>query len=737
MNVIFNTAWELTKLNSAQAPSTATTWIPACVPGAVQLDWAKAHNFPADMHYGQNIHHYDGLEDATWLYRTPCPEFELKATEGIFFRCGGVDYQCDIFIGDRCIHQSTGYQVPISIDVSELKAGEYLYVLIHPAPKRHQQWQDRSQADHVTKPAVSYGWDWHPRVIPLGIHTKAHFVQQAKAHIQHIDFSYQLNETLTIADIEIGLSCSHSSDELEGAFTWRLIAPDGSTVIQSKSARASLNDPLLWWTHDHGPQHLYELEVTLNSSGHSLHKKVGFRKVQLLMHDGAWDSPADFPKSRSLPPITLTLNGRKIFGKGSNWVNSDIFPGRVNRDRLTPLIDLAQECHFNILRCWGGAPPEADDFFELCDEKGLLVWQEFPLACNLYPDDANYLKLLDSESKALIQRLKTHPCVGLWCGGNELFNAWSGMTDQAHPLRLLNKNCFELDPNTPFIPTSPLAGMGHGDYRFRDDAGRDVFQIFQQAENTAYTEFGCPGPSSAERLKTFIPEDELFPPKAGSSWTTHHGFGSWDIDPTTWLSLNTLEHYFGSFKNLDELVAAGEWLQAEGYRSIYEEARRQHPRCSMALNWCFNEAWPCAANNSIISWPHHPKPSFYAVQAACRPVCASARIPHFEWKANDIFSAEIWMLNDSPNQIEAGRLVVTLNLGGRSHELLSWPYPAIDASQNLLGPSVRMLLPDMEGVHEFSLQINVNGQASYDAHYRLFFRQVAQVSSEGPRALNM
>jgi beta-mannosidase len=116
-----------------------------------------------------------------------------------------------------------------------------------------------------------------------------------------------------------------------------------------------------------------------------------------------------------------------------------------------------KEANMNILRCWGGAIIDKEPFFELCDEMGIMVWQEFPLACNNYLGTKGYLAVLEQEATAIIKRLRKHPCLTLWCGGNELFNSWSRMTDQSLPLRLLNKLCYEEDQNTPFINTSPLS----------------------------------------------------------------------------------------------------------------------------------------------------------------------------------------------------------------------------------------------------------------------------------------
>jgi len=701
--------WQLSRLDARD--SAPSCWIPASVPGAVQLDWARARGLP-DPTFGENFRSYGGLEDFHWLYRTSVPEARLEEGERLFFSSCGVDYACEVRLGGRTLLRHEGMFSPLELDLSGCTAGTVLEVLVLPAPKLPGAPADRSQASHSCKPAVSYGWDWHPRLIPLGLWARAGFEVRPRAHLRDVDFSYTLSADLSRADITVSAEAS-----VEAPTPWRLLDAESHAVLESESPRATLAAARLWWTHDQGQPFLYTLEVAL-PGGDVCRRKVGFRRVRLVMHEGGWSQPEGFPVSRSNPPVTVELNGRVIFAKGSNWVSTDIFPGRVTAGTLQPLLRLARDAHFNLLRGWGGAIVSPEAFFDQCDDLGLLVWQEFPLACNNYPDDAAYLRILDQESRAIIRRVRQHPCLGIWGGGNELFNSWSGMTDQSLALRLLNRNCYDLDPSTPFLPTAPLGGMGHGDYRFRDAQGREVFEIFRNARNTAYSEFGCPGPSPVEYLRTFIPEAELWPPREGGSWQAHHAFGAWEPDPSSWLFRATQEHYFGPAGDLDTLVARGTWLQCAGYQAIFEEARRQKPRCSMALNWCFNEPWPTAAGNSIVNWPALPKAAYRSVQAACRPVLASARVAKFQWRAGEAFSAEIWILNDAPADIPAGEMEVTLTAGSSSTRLLLWSYPKFAAGRNLAGPSVHAVLPPVPA-GEFELILTAGPGGAWSSHYRL------------------
>ncbi len=701
--------WTLSRLD--RRTSAPTEWMPASVPGAVQLDWARARGLP-DPVIGENFRAYEGLEDFHWLYRTRVPSVPLRAGERIFFACAGVDYACEVRVAGKTVLEHEGMFSPIHVDLGTCEGGAELDILVLPAPKREGCPADRTQASASCKPAVSYGWDFHPRLIPLGIWTDAIFEVRPEAHLRHVDFSYVLSEDLSRAEITVTADVCGTSVP-----SWRLLDADSRTVAESTTPRGTLENPRLWWTHDQGDPALYTLEVSI-PEGDRYRTKVGFRRVRLVMHEGAWGEAQGFPASRSKPPVTVELNGRVIFAKGSNWVGADIFPGRVTGDGLGRLLVLARDAHFNLLRSWGGAIVNPEAFFERCDELGLLVWQEFPLACNNYPDDPAYLRVLDQESRAIIRRLRQHPCVGIWGGGNELFNFWSGMTDQSLALRLLNRNCYDQDPSTPFLPTAPVEGMGHGDYRFRDNEGREAFATFQKARNTAYSEFGCPGPSPVGYLKGFIPEAELWPPRPAGTWKAHHAFGAWEADPTSWLFTSTQEHYFGPATSLDALVARGTWLQCAGYQAIFEEARRQKPRCSMALNWCFNEPWPTAAGNSLVNWPAQPKAAHTAAKAACRPVLASARIAKFQWRAGEEFSAELWMLNDSPAPVPAGDVEAALVLGDTSTALPAWSFPGTTPGHNLRGPTLRVVLPPAPG-GEFELRLRAGPGGNWSSTYRM------------------
>ena len=719
--------WELGY--SVDTDTQPSKWIPAIVPGAVQLDIARAEKYQPH-YYAEHWKDYLWMEDMFFTYRTFFKKPALHDGYRLYFTSLGIDYEFEIYFNNEKILHQEGMFTPVSIDLTDkIKDKNQLFIKIFPVPKLHTSPVDRSQASQSAKPAVAYGWDWHPRLIPLGIWDETYLEIQPSATVEDIHIDYQLDEGLTKAMIDLNLE----GRNLKGTeYAWKLLNVEGKEVLGSKGTfntdgekvNLTLQRPNLWWPHDHGKPYLYTSELQLfDQSGKLIESKksrIGFRRIRLVMNEGGWTEPVLFPKTRSVPPVQFEVNGRKIFCKGTNWVPPDIFPGTITKERYNKLIDLAKEANFNILRIWGGGIVNKESFYELCDEKGLLVWTEFPLACNNYEGTPHYLSVLEQESTSIIKRIRKHPSLALWCGGNELFNAWSRMTDQSDALRLLNSQCFRLDPNTPFLYTSPVMGMGHGHYVFRDfGSGEEVFQEMARSKFTAYTEFGMPGPSSVEILKTIIPANELWPPKPGTSWESHHAYKAWVGE--TWLCQEIIEDYFGPSMSLDELVANGQLLQGEGYKCIYEESRRQKPYCSIAANWCFNEPWPAAANNSLISYPDIPKPAFYAVKNSCRPVLASARFSKFKWNESEIFSPELWMLNDLPEDVPAGKVTIKIAAGDQQITVLEWNYNPMSANTNQTGPTVRYKLPAWTS-NRFRVLLEVDGHPEYNSEYTLAYR---------------
>ena len=643
---------------------------PASVPGNIQKDYAAAKNW-GDIHYGQNCLQYKEIEDDTWLYTSSYDH--TPNGENIYFVTGGIDYRYDVLINDTVVYSYEGAYAPAEVDITaHLTPGENtVAVKIYPHPKREGAPATRDQADHSVKAPVSYGWDWHPRVLPSGIWNDAYLETRPALQPTVCAPTYTLSADFSKAFVHFDIQ--NAAD-----FLVRMTAPDG-TVTESRTADFIVENPMLWWCTGEGEQNLYTWAV--ESGGFTFSGRTGFRRIELIMNEGAWREPKGFPKSRSNPPVTVRLNGRRVFAKGSNFVSPEIFPGVSDYNTYEPLVRLAKECNMNIFRCWGGSGIQKDDFFSLCDEMGIMIWQEFPLACNAYPDDPHYLAVLENEARSIVRSLRLHPSVILWCGGNE-------------------------DPNTPFINTSPLMGMAHGGYTFITQNEQnelvEIYAAFNNAHCTAYTEFGCPGMPSPEYLKTFIPEDELFPPKIGGTYELHHGFNAWIRD--SWICLDILNHYFGEARSLEELYFRSATLQCAGYQAVFEEARRQQPYCSMVVNWCWNEPWKTAANNTLLSYPAIPKDAYFAVRDSLRPVLPSARLSRFSYTGGEEFSAELWLLNDTQTSV-SDTVHAYLEFNGETIPVLDWNTPLSGVQRNIKGHTLSVTLPEVEEPTLFCLRL--------------------------------
>lgn len=722
--------------HTADPGNTPEEMYPAVVPGAVQQDYARAKNWPP-VQFGIEFKKYAGLEDLYWLYRTTL-DFQLapEQTASLVFK--GIDYRYQIRIDGTVLMDGEGMFTPVKLDVTAYAGKPHdLEVLLYPAPKDPTGTPNtRDEARRSCKPAACYGWDWHPRLISSGIWDEAGLLIQNKVHINTLDASYRLSDDFTGCRVDVSAQLN------AGCTVVTKLCYEGEAVAQATckadellQLSLDLAAPKLWNPTGYGSQSMYTLEMTaMDETGTVLDRavrKIGFRRSKMVMNEGSWKEPSKFPKSRSDAPATLEINGRRIFAKGSNWVNMHLYPGEMNTADYEALLDLVKNANMNILRIWGGGFVNHEAFFDLCDEKGIMVWQEFPLACNEYPDDDSYLSVLEQEAVSIVRRLRTHPCLVLWCGGNELFNSWSKMTDQKHALRLLDKICYTEDRFTPFIMTSPLNGMGHGHYKNYDDVTREEFiSVICRSQNTAYTEFGAPGAADYEYIRNYIPEEDLADCNAENEvWKEHHAFSAWTAD--AWLRKPEAEYYFGGYTDTADLCKKTQFVQSMCYQSNFEEMRRQWPHCSMALNWCFNEPWPSFANNSIVSWPAIPKPCYYAVQAALRPKLASLRVDHHLWHPQDQFTGQVWVLNDTLEALEGLTVEVSYSIGdGPKVFWGSLQVPTVDAQRNSQLGSVSFPLNISEAC-TFRIMLTVPGHPEMDSAYTYICKPRKTVNTKG------
>ena len=738
VTVLKRTAFEWTLAHTKDLSVAPSESIPATVPGATGLDYAKAKGY-APYYFGLNYLDYKWMEEEYFVYSTAL-DFAIAEGEHAYLCLDGVDYEFTVRIDGADVFYKEGAFSPSRIDVGAYAGRRHtLDVVIHPIPKlaTARRKNTRDEAAACCKSASQYGWDWHPRLVPTGIWKDAYLEIHGAAPTE-LFASYRLSDSLDRADIRAEINTVGT-----GSLELELIAPSGEVVFARSAAFSdsetlnidfSLDAPALWYPTGYGEHPVYTLRAVCATK--TLERKIGFRRVKLLRNfDDTNPVEKSFPKSRYPAPATFEINGIKVFAKGSNWVNTEIFPALMTKERYRELLDLVVGANMNILRMWGGGFINHDVFYELCDEMGIMIWQEFMLSCNLHPDDDKYLSVLKNEATYIIKNLRTHPAVSLWCGGNELFNSWSGLTDQSHPLRMLNSLCYELDRFTPFNPTSPLEGMGHGTYNTlfsirkagSDDAGlggdidcvinEEFITVLCRSYFTAYTEFGSSGCADPEYIKKYIMSEEDYNDFSEKNpvWVAHHAFSAWT--PDCWARPGEIDYYFGGYSDVDDFMKKSLLVQAISYKSLFEEMRRQWPHCSMAINWDLNEPWPCAAGNSLINWPCEPKPAYYAVRDALRPTLASIKTGKNRFITGERATAELFILNDSPNALADLKVSAYITRGGKRELVAEGICPTCPPRSNAKFATLEMDIDEsLDNV--FSLELEVEGHPEMNSNYK-------------------
>lgn len=653
------------------------------VPGNIQKNYSEFCGW-GDYHYMNNCKRFESIEDCFWSYKTNI-EYIPDKEKRVYFVSGGIEYEYDIKLNGKTLLHREGMYTKTEIDITdELKHGNELEVLIYPHPKLPNVSVDSKQAAQSVKPSVCYGYDWHPRMIISGIWDETYIETRGKDYIHDVEAFYTLDEDLTAADLHFCIDCD-ASVKIE------VFDADGRVIHCGQEKDIHIDNIKLWWCRGQGEPYLYSYTVT--SAENSISGKIGFRKVELVMNENAWIDTTT-PKSRAPVPITIMLNNRRIFAKGSNFVPPDVFTANTTEETFKILLEYAKEANMNILRAWGGAVINKDFFFKICDELGLMVWQDFPLSCNNHRGTKEYLTVLEKEARAIVKRIRRHACHVIWCGGNELFNFWSGMTDQSHAIRLLNKICYEDDYNKPFLSTTPLYGMGHGFYQFYDETlNKTVYELFRDYKKNAYVEFATPSFASLDQLKRIFDAETIDNPvdNEGSPWYTHHVFKAWRKN--SWGCFDILDMVFGKQENIEGYVEKSNLLQCQSLKYIFEEARRQKGECSMALNWNYNDAWRSAAGNNLIEYPTTRKPVYYAVQNSLKDVVPSLKPYKFSYSSGEEFKAELWLLNDSPNTVNTN-IEIYIKVDGEIRLIDTWVNAKSEPNINAQGKNVSFALPN-------------------------------------------
>jgi beta-mannosidase len=335
------------------------------------------------------------------------------------------------------------------------------------------------------------------------------------------------------------------------------------------------------------------------------------------------------------------LNGKAVFIKGANWVPDDNFLPLLTAQDYKKLIEQAVWANFNMLRVWGGGIYESDDFYNRCDKNGILVWQDFMFACNMYLGDTAFVNNVKHEAIDNIIRLRNHPSIALWCGNNEIDNAWKdwgwqkqlGYTKQDSTeiwnnyLKIFENLLPDLvnkyDGTRDYHPSSPTYGWGHKENFTQGDShywgvwwGHEPYEVFNSKIGRFMSEYGFQALPNIKSIKQFTPENQLY--IGSESLKTHqkHPTGYQTID-------EYLQQYYKPTTNLEDYIYLSQLTQAEGITTAIEAHRRAMPVCMGTLYWQFNDAWPVTSWSSI-DYYGRKKALHYFVKQAYKPTIISS-----------------------------------------------------------------------------------------------------------------
>jgi len=695
-------------------------WLPATVPGNVRTDLLALGRIP-DPFFGRGYKESRWVEDADWWYRRPIRVDTLAAGARAFVVFEGIDYLSAIFVGGQEMARHEGMFSRQIVEITPaLRAGNGQTELAvrlwgsSALPRRQlnrlqQAWQKLASALHKSwvgvypyrsatlKCQMSFGWDFAPPIRTMGIWDDVHLIitgsvaivqagatswanLSARAETQAgkesaptpLPADFRLNLTLDAlrpgrAQATVEITPANFEGAAAGPFRFPLKLSAGPS---RHPLQFHLPEAALWQPWDRGFRHLYRLQITLTTPEGSpldhVDIQTGVRTVAL----NHWQ---------------FTLNGQREFIRGLNWVPADSFPGRVRPAQYRRLLSLAKQSGANFLRVWGGGLREKRAFYTLCDELGLLVWQEFPFACvflGAYPRHASYLSLVRAECSAIVRQLGHHPSVVAWCGGNEF------SPRRNRPLLdTLADVVHRHDGTRPFIPVSPSAQHGRDAHNWLVWHGDAPIRAYQSETANFLSEFGLQALPHAGTLAAALPT-----PADPQSWPTHHA----DLSKLArYASLFNEQLPITNFQqfaihNSKFAIHNSQLAQAVALQTAIEHMRRRKGEAGGVCLWQFNEPWP-AISWAIVDYFGRPKLAFRRLSTWYNPVLVSLKFPvGRRWQPGNLFRAQIWAINDTLHPLANTHLLISLDSSLIHTQILDIP---ADSAQSVGTVAHRLTTP--------------------------------------------
>ncbi|RKN41263.1 glycoside hydrolase family 2 protein [Streptomyces hoynatensis] len=642
--------WHLTAADGPVPEHIKGRTVPAQVPGSAHVDLLAAGLIP-DPYLDRVEEELVWAHRTDWRYATTVQAPAAEPGERVDLAFDGLDTVATVELAGRVLGSTANMHRSYRFDVRDLLDGNpaELVVTFRSALEYAEEIRDRlghrpgaysHPLNMVRKMACSFGWDWGPDLQTAGIWKPVRLERWRTARLA------QVRPLVTVAEDGTGRAEVHAEVErsgLEAATELTLTATvDGhraTAVIpaDATSGVVTVEVPAarLWWPAGYGEQPLYDLRVELSGPVgdrpdavlDTAERRIGFRTVTV-----------DTTPDEIGTPFTFVVNGTRIFAKGANWIPDDHFLTRITRERLERRVDQAVAAHMNMLRVWGGGIYETEDFYDVCDERGILVWQDFLLACSAYPEEEPLWSEFEAEARENVARLTSHPSLALWNGGNE--NLWGFMDwgwqqqleGRTWGLRyyteLFPRIVAELDPTRAYAdgsPYSPRFSPQDKHPNDQDHGTRHEWEVWNRLDYTTYrnhvprfcSEFGFQGPPTWATLTDWVHDEPLTPTSPAFLLHQKAEDGNGKLD-------RGLAPHLPDLPDPAEPGHFAEWHwatqlnQARAVAYGIEHFRSWWPRTAGTLVWQLNDCWP-VTSWAAVDGEERPKPLWYGLRHAYAP----------------------------------------------------------------------------------------------------------------------
>ena len=632
--VALTSGWEFHQLVSGpvvEATSStgkdASQWHLAVVPGCVHLDLLRNKLIP-DPFYRDNEAKLQWIENADWEYRTTiqaAPALVQQKNIDLVFE--GLDAYAKVYLNDKLVLIADNMFRAWRVNVkNDLKPGANSLRIVFPSPIKtaseiaaNDPWRERTHVEsktYIRKAAYQYGWDWGPRFVTSGIWRPARLeawndVRICNVHIRQLDVNSAVAHLL--AEVEV-TSSDGGNATVSVAYAVTGKPADASRTIQLQSGLNHVTIPIdiaspsLWYPAGYGAQPIYKFTTQLKI-GKQLEDeattKSGLRSVVLRREPDQWGRSFEF-----------IVNSIPVFGKGADVIPFDSFPTRVTTQQYRHVLQSAVEANMNMIRHWGGGYYESDEFYDICDELGIMIWQDFMFGNDWQPGAYDWKLNVAAEAEQQLKRLRNHPSIVIWCGNNEteVALAWHDRDKLPADVRfqmwqdyvstfsgILAAAVSRYAPETPYWPSSPSADYETVNDKYQSGDmhdwtvwhGRVPFTDYEQHNPRFMTEYGFQSFPEMHTVESFtVPEDRLniFTPVMLAHQKNTAGNA---------IIRDYMLRDYPQPKDFASFLYASQVLQAEGIKIGAEHLRRNRPRTMGSIYWQLNDCWPVASWSSL------------------------------------------------------------------------------------------------------------------------------------------